>query len=276
MKMRLILPLIFKLSVLTASSISELSKYPHFCLQAATNAEVFLNFKRSPLYQPILEHVGYNQGLEYLQIIEKKYAYILNHIDVCRENDIFGNPIIFDYGSIIGEISPTTLRYMKVSGDLIALFGNLKNKKIVEIGGGYGGQCKVLSGLCEFSSYTIIDLPEASLLSARYLSSLGIDWVSTESNTTFTSSNSYDLVVSNYAFSECSIDEQINYIEKILNKSSCGYMSCNFISNHFGINSLSLEKLLELIKIPGREIRVVPEDPLTSSDNLIVIWKPIS
>ena len=41
--------------------------------------------------------------------------------------------------------------------------------RIVEVGGGYGGLCKVLSTVCEFDEYILIDLPEVSALQRKYI-----------------------------------------------------------------------------------------------------------
>ena len=39
--------------------------------------------------------------------------------------------------------------------------------KIVEVGGGYGGLCRVLSKVCEFDEYILIDLPEVSAFTEK-------------------------------------------------------------------------------------------------------------
>jgi len=58
---------------LHAKSISELSAYPDFCRLASAQEEVFTSFKRHPVYNKILEHSSYEQGLEYLKIIKENY-----------------------------------------------------------------------------------------------------------------------------------------------------------------------------------------------------------
>ena len=45
-------------------------KYRELCLQAATQDQIFSGFKGNPLYKPILEHVSYHQGLQYLNRIK--------------------------------------------------------------------------------------------------------------------------------------------------------------------------------------------------------------
>ena len=52
---------------------------------------------------------------------------------------------MFDYPDV-GTMSPTTIRYIKNVSDIINAFGT-GMKSIVEVGGGYGGLCKVMSSL---------------------------------------------------------------------------------------------------------------------------------
>src|SRR3990167_955403 len=151
-----ILFFLINISILLANSISELSDYSKVCREAAESDEIFKQFKQHPEYREILEHVTYEQGSEYLKIIEQAYPFIMAHFEKCRENDLLGSPTTFCYGEY-GNISPTTLRYMKVSGDLLKYFGDLDFKTIVEIGGGYGGQCKILNELTNFKEYIIVD-----------------------------------------------------------------------------------------------------------------------
>ena len=271
---------LFIVQSISAKSISELSEYPKFCEIAAKEDVIFQDFKRNPKYQYVLEHLDLNQGLDYLAVITRSYPFILNKIEKFRENDRLGNPLTYYYGSLYGNLSPSTLRYMKVAGELVDLFGDLSNKKIIEIGGGYGGQCKIISDLTGFNSYTLIDLPECCLLAEKYLKTLNVN------NTYFISSRNlptspdrcrpkeklYDLVISNYAFSEITSDEQIEYIDKIINKSKSGYITCNFTSDFFYLTSLSLEEILSLITIPGRKIQVLPEEPNSFPGNTLIIW----
>jgi len=52
---------------------------------------------------------------------------------------------------------------------MIELFGLLDDAKIVEIGGGYGGQCKIIYDCFEPISYLMIDLGELLKLQEKYL-----------------------------------------------------------------------------------------------------------
>lgn len=259
-------------SSLSAESIAEISPYPAFCLRAATEENVFRTFKQQPVYQQILEHVSFKQGKKYLKIIETKYPFILKHLEGCRKNDSLGSPQTHSYGSRYGTFSPTTLRYMKVAAELISHFKPLNNQKIIEIGGGYGGQCFVLSVLTPFKHYTLLDLKEPALLTRKYLDRLGVKNTSCISNKEFQGEEEYDLVISNYAFSEISKEEQQVYIEKILNRSKRGYLTYNFISSEFGIKSFGLEELLPLLKKPSRKLEVLPETPQTGP-SVLIVWQ---
>ena len=80
-------------------------------------------------------------------------------------------------------------------------------------------------------------------------------------------SEDYDLVISNYAFSELRREVQDMYLEKIILRSKRGYITWNSISlKNFG--GYSVNELLA--KIPG-SIRI-DERPLTDPDNCIIIW----
>src|SRR5439155_585481 len=108
-----------------------------------------------PAYTDMLEHVSYSQGNDYLNIILNEYPDLVKKFSAFRENDAIGDPRTYLYEKH-GLFSPTTLRYIKIAGDIRARFGDLSRMHIVEIGGGYGGQCKIIHDLCGFARYTII------------------------------------------------------------------------------------------------------------------------
>lgn len=245
------------------------SAYLKVCRDAVIDEEIFNTFKRHPDYVPILEHVTYEQGLVYIDEITREFPYLLQHFERFATNDILGKPHLRYYPGIALDISPTILRYIKVLADLMNLFGRLDDLNIVEIGGGYGGQCKIIHDICIPKSYTIIDLPEASLLCKKYLNAqksirTGID------NVIFREVNNmqevrYDLCISNYAYSEMNRKYQDLYTEKIIRFSDRGYMTCNFIVPE----NRSKEEIFALKPNPV----IYEEKPLTAGDNIIYTWK---
>lgn len=233
-----------------------------------TKHDSFLkSFKRNPVYQEILEHVNKETGQKYYDLIKEYYPYILEHVDKFKTNDNIGDAVKYNYDDI--EISPTTLRYMKVLAEIVNIFGDLNDKNIIEIGTGYGGQCKIIHDVYTPKSYTIVDLPEVLSLNEKYLSYFDINNLSfkTWENDDFLSE--YDLVISNYAFTECSRDIQKIYLEKILKNSKNGYITCNIISGIFNVDSFTKEELITMID----KSFLIGEKPLTHPNNFIILWK---
>ncbi len=256
---------------LSGTSISQVSGYPNFCQLAANNDHIFASFKRQPVYRAILEHVDYETGRQYLQIILAEHPEFLKDFDLCRQNDAIGDPIVHDYGEY-GVFSPTTLRYIKVAGDLKQRFGDLSQKHIVEIGAGYGGQCKILSDLIGFASYTIIDLPQCNALSRRYLQKQNVKNVFFIDNDKLNSVKTFDLVISNYAFSEIDRDEQKNYLNFVVEQAPCGYMTLNFISHVCNIQSFPMMEIINFLEKDNRLVLIDEERPNTHPDNRILTW----
>ena len=110
-----------------------------------------------------MEHVSIEQGQLYYNLL--KNTDIINSFDKFKINDTLGNPITFDYG--VGDVSPTTLRYMKVLNDLMDNW-DLNGMNIIEIGCGYGGQYTILKQLIDVKSYSVVDLPEVIKLTEHF------------------------------------------------------------------------------------------------------------
>jgi len=247
------------------TSISDTNPYKNIVDVITRSDELFKDFKRNSVYQEILEHVNMETGMRYLDVIKIKYPSILEHVNKFKTNDKIGNAVTYQYGDI--NISPTTLRYMKVLGELVEMFGSLNDMNIIEIGAGYGGQCKIIHDIFTPKLYTIVDLPQVLKLDEKYLSYFNIENLSLK--TWENDFNNYDLVISNYAFTECTRDTQNIYFDKILKNSKNGYLTCNIISNVFNVDSYSRE---EIIKMIDRSY-IINEDPLTHPNNFILIWK---
>jgi putative sugar O-methyltransferase len=236
--------------------------YLKVCQQATQDEEVFNNFKRHPDYVPILEHVTYEQGVDYLAEINREFPYLLQHIERFSTNDNIGNPNIYRYEEL--NISPTTLRYIKVLADLMNIFGRLDNINIIEIGGGYGGQCKIIHDICKPKIYTLVDMPEVLSLSKKYLEKHNIKNI-VYRNVNDPSETHYDLCISNYAFTEIGRAFQNFYASKIIKNSDMGYITCNFITPE----NLKSEEILAL----KTNYIVYEERPLTAKGNFIYTWK---
>jgi putative sugar O-methyltransferase len=163
-------------------------------------------------------------------------------------------------------ISPTTLRYLKVADDLEKLFGSLEQVDVIEIGVGYGGQCRILDALFAIKSYTLVDLKPALDLAAEFLSHFPL-----RTSVRFLTMNelgprSYDLAISNYAFTELAGEVQEIYFAKVLEGTSRGYVTFNAIVPD-EYRSLDRNELCQRLGAT-----VLPEYPLTHPNNCIIVW----
>lgn len=258
---------LFNLIEAKGTSVSDNNLYPKFCLKAAKANRLFKDFRRHPIYTSILEHLSYEQGNAYLEKIIEQSPSFVDYFEVFRKNDLYGNPITYSYGNY-GVFSPTTLRYIKVASDLKCLFKDLNNMDIIEIGGGYGGLCKIIGDLYSYKSYTIVDLPEVLELIRIYLSKFRIKNVVLLTMNSLSAEKKYDLVISNYAFTELRPEIQEIYFTKVLSSSHQGYITCNNFLNTWSKESFL--KRLALANIPYTEL---PEDPLTYDGNYLISWK---
>lgn len=250
---------------LTNSSISDNGQYPIIVQHALKNDNVFNAFKQHPWYTPILEHVSYEDGLKYLEIIKTDYNFLLSNIEKYKTNDNIGTPIKYVYENI-GQVSPTTLRYIKVLGDIISHFGDLDELDIVEIGCGYGGQAKMIFDTYNVKSYTFIDLPEVLGLTKKYLSNFDIDMnkLIFKDINQLTENEKYDLFISNYAYTECSENVREIYFNTVLSKTKMGYLTSNMLSHETMDNEI-INRIQNCVKIEER--------PYTGDKNFIIIWK---
>ncbi len=248
------------------SSISDYTNYPQFCELAVSDDSIFACFKSYPEYTYILEHVPKEHGLLFLQHIMDKSRELVDFFPKFKENDLYGTPQTYSFGPI-GEFSPTTLRYIKVLGDLLASFGKLTDMRIVEIGGGYGGQCKIINDYCGFKSYVLVDLEPCLKLAKKYLDKFGIKNVEYCTMEQLKDNESHDLTISNYAFSECIREVQDTYFEKVISKARRGYMTCNLLAQANFPNCFTRQELIDNIPAQYHE-----EDPLTAPGNYILTW----
>tara|TARA_R110002167_G_scaffold321233_1_gene527101 strand:+ start:2636 stop:3448 length:813 start_codon:yes stop_codon:yes gene_type:complete len=204
--------------------------YIKLCKLAIINPEVFDNFKSYRLYKTILEHTLYDLGNLYLENIQQNNPSLIESLDKFVEiNERIGNSnkATFSTNGKYFVCSPTTIRYVKVLSDLITLFGSLDGMKIVEIGGGYGGLATIINTHFDIADYCNIDLKWPAKLSELYTSTLEVKPFRVRESNEINDFEDIDLIISNYAFSECNLETREEYINKILSKSKRGYITHN-------------------------------------------------
>lgn len=190
---------------------------------ATTNA--FNDFKRNVIFSKVI-------GNDHKTKIETDALYnsILSNKELVaklpdfKRNDMLGTPQM-TYYPLTGDISPGTLYFVAVLGNIISQIGDIKDFDIVEIGSGYGGQAEIILEYgCK--SYTCIDVPETLNLCGRYLTTLGHNAVNFYTPGQI-QDKKYDLVISNWCLSEMNLDGIIWYIEKVISKCKNGYFLMN-------------------------------------------------
>lgn len=230
----------------------DMDAYLKVCKEAAEDDNVFASFKRNPAYTKILEHTSKEQGQYYFDRIP------IYSTSSFTSNDDYGNPRKYQYGDFL--ISPTTLQYHYVYNRLIDLFGQLKGLKIIEIGGGYGGQCKVVYDYCLPKEYTIVDLEEPGMLQEKYLS--GFDIKANIVSPHFAErGRPCDLVISNYSLSEVIEPFQTNYVRAILLHAKHGYITCNGPIH-----------AMDELKQEFASLKITPDIEGERKENFIITW----
>jgi putative sugar O-methyltransferase len=230
----------------------------------------FWRFRRIYNYREIVETVTYSQGKDYIDRIKQIDPNF--NFDFLEQinNDKIGSPTVFNYVEV-KKISPTTLRYLSVALEIKSLFGSNLNGKIVEIGAGYGGQASIMREFFDFNYYGIFDLPPAQELISRYLQKTSIlkEVHMLSFNEEFP--QYFDFALSNYAFSELPSELQIKYASEILSKAKKGYLIMNSgRDDTLGRNKgkLTISDLEACLP----KFEILPEIPLTSPDNYVIVW----
>lgn len=254
-----------------SNSVSFNTGYPKVCMDAYENDEVFNIFKTIPEYTQILEHTSVEFGQNYIDIIKRDNPWLLESelLNKFKTNDLYGSPTIHQYDDF--AIAPSTLRYIKVLSDLTKLFGPLDGFKIAEIGGGYGGQCKIINDCYNIKGYHIIDLHQVNMLSGKYLNKLDVKNVRHSTNDNL-NIEEYDLIISNYAYTELDRNLQDVYKKHVIDGASNGYITCNFIIDFAAGGQFDTYSKDELLNLKNNT-QIMVEEPLTAPKNFIEFWK---
>lgn len=243
--------------------------YRSMCLKAATSSYYFQRFRSFPEYYHALEFQDGRAFEDYLKHDASKD--ILEKIEVFRRLDYLGNPITQHYSSL-GKFSATTLRYIAIADHIKKLFDLPPNAKIVEVGAGFGGQCFILSQVVSCSKYYIYDLPEPNALIEKMMKMLDVKQSKCLTTDSSLPEDKVDLFISNYAYSECELETQMDYFERVIKKADRGYIIYNQTSDIYGLHSLTPQEFIELLEKNGMCPKSYDELVHTFDGNILIIW----
>ena len=254
--------------------------YMNQCDAFVQSDEKFNNFKRDTHYQKILEggdHIVGTHAIDWLKNTGG-YQYLLDNLKVIKENDIYGNPILSSYEDI-KNISSGTLKYVACSLEIIRLLNQTKPKKILEVGGGYGGLCKTISNLIDFDEYIIADLPPVIDLAKKYLSKFDklngkLKFISSEDDMVV---EGIDLFIADASLAELGKKAQEKYYNNFIKNSKFGFISWN--TNHIAGADVEFADLLEKIRLQTSSKRFSSTQPKSKVNvhdymgaNLLTYW----
>lgn len=226
-------------ALLKVEQMFDISAYVHspVCEDAVKNNNTFNTFKSDPQFTTILEHTSVQNSHQFMnQIIEmySEYAKLINW-GLVKQNDLLGSAYIIEYPQLSNVIdlddyffSPSTVAYAFKSLDILNHIkrSKLNSVDILEIGAGYGGQCKMIFDMAELfdikiKSYTLVDLYWPNKLQEKYLKELGylnrIQFISYESLVEGKDLPDFNYLISIYALGEFTEETQQFYIDKMDN-----------------------------------------------------------
>jgi len=237
-----------------------------------SNPSSFESFRQDVRYKRILEHVTSQGGINYLLHLKQYNREIFDSLHKFWRCDVVGSPELLSNVLPKIQISPSTLRYVKVVSDLQILFENLDSFRVVEFGVGYGGQLLAADSWWSIKQWDLIDLPPVLQLTQKYLEhfvlNLGYRCLSLNQVVVPTAA---DLVISNYAISEVPRESQMRFLKKVLESTPRGYLTMNsgLPWSNFSPGKLKIQEWLQLIPY---NVEVIDESPNASKDNYILVW----
>lgn len=256
-------------------SRSSNKNYPKYCKIASEDDFVFQNFRNNRSYTSVLEHVSPELSIKYYQAL-KNLNYSDDYIySICKILDQPGNPKKIKVSDSIDELTGSSLRYLYTGLDIKSKLNITEKIKVVEIGAGYGGQSVILDKILNIENYLFVDLKEVNLLINRFLNNFKVNFnysFKTLEND-FRNDFEFDLIISNYAFSELPRNLQNFALNKIIKQSKSGYMiinSHNLEKNFFlkRYNFYTIDELKEIIP----NLLILEENPQSHKNNKLLTF----
>lgn len=234
------------------SSITDNGWWSKFCARNAADDRRFARFRRMARHRLIVEATPPAEARQHMARVLRQTPHYRALFDRFLTLDRVGAPTMTEFAPDVW-FAPNTVRYMRYLSDCETRFGNLDGATIVEIGIGFGGQCKIFFDRFRVGKYILIDRPGPIALARRALiETLGRETVA--ERLLFLEAGKagapiglpegrFDLAISTLAFSECHRSIQQGYIDNVLSRARRGYIHRNEISGFFGLKSLRLAEI---------------------------------
>lgn len=258
-------------------SISGLMAWPTVCAAFAEGRIESNNFRRLRAVMEVVETLGPSEGRHHVETIRMKHqSQWLKHAMIGTIAN-WGDPL--KWPSFLlktpGSFAPTSLRYLSHALWLNDQQYLQEGSKVIEIGVGYGGLA-AMNAVISNCRTLLVDLPNVERAALRMLSEVGLPHTA-EASTTGIQWEESDCVISNYAFTELSIDQQDLLLDRYFAKSRHGMIvsNANIFAAQIGgrSNTQLMAKLQDLgvqAKCHHRHPLLSPTDQLL--DNLLITW----
>jgi hypothetical protein len=240
-------------------------------LQAVQDPVIFANFKQNPFFNLLWENFTAEEGAIWLRKLQEQSPSLMEKWDQVRLLARIGGPRTYSYEKI-GTFSPATLRLMAIAADIQNRVENLNGLRVVQIGAGYGGLCKILHDLGTFQSFTLVDLPEQLALAKKCLEQMGIHGVRYATPEELSEEN-YDLAISDMAFAQFNRTYQKLFFEKALRQARFGYVLGRIFPKHFGVIAWNKEELEKHFEKLGPCVAWEMVEPTIDRENYFIYWK---
>lgn len=244
------------------SVTANLNGWINSTILASDDNEFFRHFRRSEDFMRVIEGSPKVAGIWNLHRLLKNNNFI-STLPLLQLSESVGLPvnlIDFEVNSINYSLNPTTIRYANNVCNYIDIFGEgiLSDFELYEIGGGYGGECKVFNDFAISMNYRdlsdhyyIFDLKSSLGLIQKFLLCFGYSAQFPElQGLTIVKSNV--LVISNGAISEMRGKLLDDYIEFVVSRAGYGYFMTNFESHSAPYGGLTTAQFIDRLKGVGK------------------------
>lgn len=239
------------------------SEWRNACEAAASSSQSLSSFRRWPVFVLNVEGTPRIGGELLAQRLLRSQIFT-ESLPMISRNEEFGSPLNLISISFEGksfQLSPTTLRYANNCLNAIALFGpKIFFNQIIEIGGGYGGECKVFNDISRTVNkddqnldWTVYDLPSSTNLIKKWLDFSGykVTFGSIFSKSKRISHEA--MIVSNGAFSEMQDELLEDYFTNLILPAKYGYFIANFETHSSPFGGWTTEKFLTRLIAAGKK-----------------------